>query len=92
MTAETAEPGTTSTGNATVTGTLLPAEGRVKRNLAGCEADAATTRCRENGNGYPAGGLCACAGQRPRWVRIFSMTAAWSMTSSSTSSFVMGDV
>jgi len=28
---------------------------------------AATTRCRENGNGYPAGGLCARAGQRPRW-------------------------
>ena len=38
MTAETAEPGTTSTGNPTVTGTLLPAEGRVKRNLAGCGA------------------------------------------------------
>ena len=34
-------------------------------------AYAATTRCRENGNGYPAGGLCACAGQSPRWVRIF---------------------
>jgi len=40
---------------------------------------AATTRCRENGNGYPAGGLCACEGHRPRWVRIISMTAAWSM-------------
>jgi len=26
-----------------------------------------------------AGGLCACGGQRPRWVRIFSMTATWSM-------------
>ena len=23
------------------------------------------TRCRENGTGYPAGGLCARAGQRP---------------------------
>lgn len=26
-----------------------------------------------------AGGLWACAGHRPRWVRIFSMAAAWSM-------------
>lgn len=29
-------------------------------------------------SGYAAiesGGLCACAGHRPRWVRIFSMTA-----------------
>ncbi len=37
---------------------------------------AATTRCRENGNGYPAGGLCACADQSPRWVRIFTYTTA----------------
>ena len=30
--------------------------------------------------GTPAGGLCAGAGQRPRWVRIFSMTSGCSMT------------
>jgi hypothetical protein len=35
MTAETAEPGTATTGNATVTGRLAPAEWRVKRKLAG---------------------------------------------------------
>jgi hypothetical protein len=34
MTAEKAEPRTTSTGDPTVTGTLPPAEGRVKRNPA----------------------------------------------------------
>ena len=38
MTAETAEPGTATTGNAKMTGRLLPAEGRVKRNVAGPEA------------------------------------------------------
>jgi len=37
---------------------------------------AATTPCRENGNGYPAGGLWAWAGQSPRWVRIFPVCRA----------------
>jgi hypothetical protein len=40
---------------------------------------ASVTRCRESGNGYPAGGLCTRASQRPRWVRIFAMTAGCSM-------------
>jgi len=40
---------------------------------------AATTWCSESGNGSPAGGLWARAGQSPRWVRIFSMTAGCSM-------------
>jgi len=43
---------------------------------AALDAYAATTRCKEDGNGYPAGGLCACAGQSPRWVRIFPVCRA----------------
>lgn len=39
------------------------------------DAYAATIHRKENGNGYPAEGLCALAGQRPRWVKIFSMTS-----------------
>ena len=29
-----------------------------------------------------SGGLCALAGHSPRWVKIFSMTSAWSMEAS----------
>ena len=46
---------------------------------AGVNGYPATTRCKEDGNGYPAGGLWVCVGQRPRWLRIFPMTAGCSM-------------
>ena len=37
---------------------------------------ASATRCREYGNGYPAGGLCVGAGHRARWRRIFPVCRA----------------
>ena len=49
-------------------------------NRAGNDLYAArATRCRECGNGYPAGGLWAEAGHKARWRRIFSITAGCSM-------------
>jgi len=67
MTAEAAEPGTATTRNATVTGTLPPAQWRVKRILAGFEAgedqmgqtgvSAAAIRASVSGSGVRATGM-----------------------------------
>jgi hypothetical protein len=38
--------------------------------------EAMATRCRDHGNGYPAGGLWVVAGHKARWRRIFPVCRA----------------